>query len=188
MGIGDFKPGQGSLTVQLPDSLDNVKTSIGIPICFEIIFPDLVRRMAKEGANFLVTLTNDAWFGDSAAPYQHFSMAVFRAVENHLAVARAANTGISGFIGPAGHIIKKTPIFTQQAVTGSIPLRTSAPTIYTEYGDVFSWACVILTGLFFMRCRIPRCRQKKNLAILLISHNERNASHVGRHSCAHGKN
>ncbi len=153
VGIGDFKPGQGPLTLQLSDSSDNAKASFGVPICFEIIFPDLVRRMAKEGANFLVTLTNDAWFGDSAAPYQHFSMTVFRAVENHIAVARAANTGISGFIGPAGHIIEKTSIFTQQAVTGSIPLRTSAPTIYTQYGDVFSWACVILTGFFLMRCR-----------------------------------
>ena len=162
VGIGDFKPGQGPLTVQLPDSLDNVETSIGVPICFEIIFPDLVRRMAKEGANFLVTLTNDAWFGDSAAPYQHFSMAVFRAVENHLAVARAANTGISGFIGPAGHIIEQTPIFTQQAVTGAIPLRTSAPTIYTQYGDVFSWACVILTGLFLMRCRTQISPKKES--------------------------
>ena len=162
VGIGDFKPGQGPLTVQLPDSLDKTKASIGVPICFEIIFPDLVRQMAKEGANFLVTLTNDAWFGDSSAPYQHFSMAVFRAVENHLAVARAANTGISGLIGPDGRIIRETPIFTQQAVTGSIPLRTSAPTIYAQYGDVFSWACVILTGLFFMRCRTQISSKKES--------------------------
>ncbi len=153
VGIGDFKPGQGSMTLPLPDSSDKLHALIGVPICFEIIFPDLVRRMAKEGANVLVTLTNDAWFGDSAAPYQHFSMAVFRAVENHLAVARAANTGVSGFIGPDGHILTETPIFTQQAVTGSIPLRTSPPTFYTQYGDVFSWGCVILTGIFLIASR-----------------------------------
>ena len=100
VGIGDFKPGEGPMTLQLSDSSESPPLSFGVPICFEIIFPDLVRRMAKEGANFLVTLTNDAWFGDSSAPYQHFSMAVFRAVENHRAVARAANTGISGLIGP----------------------------------------------------------------------------------------
>ncbi len=161
VGIGDFKPGHGPMTLLLPDSSEKVQSSFAVPICFEIIFPDLVRRMAKEGANFLVTLTNDAWFGDSSAPYQHFSMAVFRAVENHLAVARAANTGISGFIHPDGHILTETTIFTQQAVTGSIPLRTSTPTFYTQYGDVFSWGCVILTGLFFIGCRIMTSNQKE---------------------------
>ena len=153
VGIGDFKSGQGPMTLPLPNTSKTVQWSFGVPICFEIIFPDLVRRMAKEGANFLVTLTNDAWFGDSAAPYQHFSMAVFRAVENHLAVARAANTGISGFIGPDGRILSETPIFRQQTVTYSIPLRTSTPTFYTQYGDAFSWGCVILTGTFLVACR-----------------------------------
>jgi apolipoprotein N-acyltransferase len=153
VGIGDFKPGQGPMTLPLPDSSEKVQPLFAVPICFEIIFPDLVRRMAKEGANFLVTLTNDAWFGDSAAPYQHFAMVVFRAVENHLAVARAANTGISGLIGPDGHILSETSIFTQEAVTGSIPLRTSTPTFYTQYGDAFSWGCVILTGFFLIACR-----------------------------------
>ena len=161
VGIGDFKPGHGPMTLQLPDSSEKVQLSFGVPICFEIIFPDLVRRMAKEGANFLVTLTNDAWFGDSAAPYQHFSMAVFRAVENHRAFARAANTGISGFIGPDGRILTQTPIFTQQAVSGSIPLRTSSLTMYTQYGDVFSWGCVILTGIFLIGCHMTASTQKE---------------------------
>ena len=161
VGIGDFKPGHGPLTLLLPDSSEKVQPLFAVPICFEIIFPNLVRRMAKEGANFLVTLTNDAWFGDSTAPYQHFSMTVFRAVENHLAVARVANTGISGFIRPDGHILTETPIFTQQAVTGSIPLRTSSPTFYTQYGDVFSWGCVILTGIFLIGCRMTISTQKE---------------------------
>ncbi|MEX0830643.1 MAG: apolipoprotein N-acyltransferase [Nitrospirales bacterium] len=161
VGIGDFKPGQGSMLLTLPNSPNQLHTSIGVPICFEIIFPDLVRRMAMEGANVLVTLTNDAWFGNSAAPYQHFSMAVFRAVENHLAVARAANTGISGFIGPDGQILTETSIFTQQAVTGSIPLRTSPPTFYTQFGDVFSWGCVILTGIFLIASQRKQSSPKK---------------------------
>ena len=150
VGIGDFKPGKGPMTLALPNSAETIQASLAVPICFEIIFPNLVRQMAKEGANFLVTLTNDAWFGNSSAPYQHFSMAVFRAVENHLAIARVANTGISGFINPNGRIESKTPIFTQQAMTGTIPLRTSTATFYTQYGDVFSWGCVILTGIFLI--------------------------------------
>ncbi len=156
VGIGDFQSGQGSMTMSLPAAFSGSAPTFAVPICFEVIFPDLVRRMAQEGTNFLVTITNDAWFGNSAAPYQHFAMVVFRAVENHMAFARAANTGISGFIGPDGRILAATPVFTQEAVTSSIPLRHSAPTIYTRYGDVFSWACVILTGFVLIRCRRTR--------------------------------
>ncbi len=161
VGIGDFKPGHGPMTLHLPDLPSESHATFGVPICFEIIFPNLVRQMVKEDANFLVTLTNDAWFGDSAAPYQHFAMVVFRAVENHRAFARAANTGISGFIGPDGRILAKTPIFSQQTVTGTIPLRTLTSTFYTQYGDVFSWGCVILTGFLLIGCRMTASTQKE---------------------------
>ena len=82
-----------------------------------MIFPDLVRQFAANGAEFLVTITNDGWFGPSSAPAQHFAMVVFRSVENHLAFARAANTGISGFIDPFGQIIEATPLFTSRPRT-----------------------------------------------------------------------
>jgi apolipoprotein N-acyltransferase len=150
VGIGDFKAGQGPMTMTVPMSSTTNSPRFGVAICFEVIFPALVRRMAREGADFLVTVTNDAWFGESAAPYQHFGMVVFRAVENHLAFARAANTGISGFIGPAGHILTQTPIFSEQAVTGSIPLRSWPPTFYMEFGDVFSWSCAIIAGVLLI--------------------------------------
>lgn len=162
VGIGDFKSGQGPMTLQLPGASSSTSPSFGVAICFEVIFPDLVRRMAQEGANFLVTITNDAWFGDSAAPYQHFGMVVFRAVENHLAFARAANTGISGFIAPDGRILSQTPIFSEHAVKGSLPLRSSSPTFYTEFGDVFSWFCVILAGVLFIWCRFATPLSTRN--------------------------
>ena len=146
VGIGDFEVGTGNLTLTLPRQDDRPILHFGVAICFEVIFPDLVRRMAKEGADFLVTITNDAWFGDSVAPYQHFGMVVFRAVENRLAFARAANTGISGFIAPTGRVIATTPIFTQQALTATIPLRTTS-SLYSQFGDVFAWACVIMTAV-----------------------------------------
>src|SRR5256886_14213234 len=116
---------------------------LGLVICFEVIFPDLVRQFVDQGADYMVTITNDAWFGRSSAPYQHFSMVVFRAVENRVYFARAANTGISGFIDPFGHILQRSRIFTEETLAGEI--RTGGPrSLYTAYGDLLAYACVIL--------------------------------------------
>lgn len=147
-GIGDFQAGPGPtiLSFQAGNTgEDTVKRNarFGVLICYEVIFPDLVRRIASNGAEFLVTITNDAWFGESSAPSQHFSMVVFRSVENHLAFARAANTGISGFIDPFGRIIEASPIFTQAALQATIPLRQSH-TFYSRFGDVFAYACMLI--------------------------------------------
>jgi apolipoprotein N-acyltransferase len=139
-GIGDFKPGREIFNFSLPQG------KFGVLICFEIIFPDLCRRFVKRGANFLVTITNDAWFGKTSAPYQHFSIATFRAVENRVFVARAANTGITGFIDPRGKIIKEGGIFTEEALNGTIRL-SSQKTFYTLYGDIFAWLCSALSVL-----------------------------------------
>ncbi|MBI5789781.1 MAG: apolipoprotein N-acyltransferase [Candidatus Schekmanbacteria bacterium] len=112
-------------------------------ICYEIIFPDLVRRFVKKGADFLVTITNDAWFGPSAAPYQHFYTLIFRAVENRRYIVRSANTGISGFVDPYGRILKQGGLFTRESLGGEIaPL--SELTFYTKYGDVFAGACLLI--------------------------------------------
>ena len=143
VGIGDFQPGPGPTLLSFTRGSDQRQTRFGVAICYEVIFPDLVRQLANEGADFLVTITNDAWFGKTVAPHQHFGMVVFRAVENRMAFARAANTGVSGLIDPTGRILMATPIFTEHAIIGSIPL--SAPsTLYTRFGDVFAWACVIM--------------------------------------------
>jgi len=151
-GIGDFQAGPGPtiLSFQLKESEGATvarRVKFGVVICYEVIFPDLVRRMATAGAEFLVTITNDAWFGDSSAPSQHFSMVVFRSVENHLAFARAANTGISGFIDPVGRIIEASPIFTQAALQAQIPIRQTK-TFYSRHGDVFAYGCMLISLLF----------------------------------------
>jgi len=147
-GIGDFKSGKEILNLSLPQG------KFGVLICFEIIFPELCRRFVKKGANFLVTITNDAWFGRTSAPYQHFSIAAFRAVENRVFVARAANTGISGFIDPKGKILDEGGIFTEEAISGVIRL-SNIKTFYTLYGDVFAWICsgfsMLLLGYAFLR-------------------------------------
>jgi len=137
VGIGDFVPGPGPRVIGAPGG------RLGVVICFEVIFPDLVRQFADRGADYMVTITNDAWFGRSGAPYQHFAMVVFRAVENRVAFARAANTGISGFIDAEGHILRTTDLFVEAALSGEV--RTGGPrTFYTAYGDVFALVCAIL--------------------------------------------
>jgi apolipoprotein N-acyltransferase len=151
-GIGNFRSGKEILNLSIPQG------KFGVLICFEIIFPDLCRRFVKEGANFLVTITNDAWFGRTSAPYQHFSMAVFRAVENRVFVARAANTGISGLVDPSGKILKQGKIFTEEAITGTIRLFQSR-TFYTLYGDVFAWLCSGFT-LYLLASAFVRRRSK----------------------------
>lgn len=138
VGIGDFVPGPGPRVLGAPGG------RLGLVICFEVIFPDLVRQFADRGADYMVTITNDAWFGRSGAPYQHFAMVVFRAVENRIAFARAANTGISGFIDAEGHILRTTDLFVEGALSGEI--RTGGPrTFYTAYGDLFAEFCAILS-------------------------------------------
>jgi apolipoprotein N-acyltransferase len=149
-GIGNFKSGKGIFNFSVPQG------QFGVLICFEIIFPDLCRKFVKKGANFLVTITNDAWFKRTSAPYQHFSIAIFRAVENRVFIARAANTGISGFIDPKGKILKRGEIFTEEAMSGTIRL-SKKKTFYTLYGDVFAWLCsglsILLLGYAFVEKR-----------------------------------
>ena len=154
-GIGDFEAGTLPTVLSLPPAPSAqvpMTLRFGVVICFEVIFPDLVREFVRDGADFMVTITNDAWFGASAAPYQHFGMVVLRAVENHVAFARAANTGISGFIDPYGRVLAASPIFTEQTMIGHIPVRNH-PTFYSRHGDVFAYGCVIISGLFFLAAR-----------------------------------
>jgi apolipoprotein N-acyltransferase len=133
--VGNFKSGGKA------EPLLDGKAKLGILICFESIFPDLARQEVANGANMLVNMTNDAWFGRSSASIQHLAMVVFRAVENRRSLARAANTGISCFIDPAGHISRETPIFTEYAITGSLKLLEEK-TFFTRAGHLFPLLCL----------------------------------------------
>jgi apolipoprotein N-acyltransferase len=119
-------------------------------ICYEVIFPELTRRAAADGATVMATITNDAWYGRSAAPYQHFDMVVFRAVENRIPFARAANTGVSGFIDAGGRVLSASDLFVPAARAAALAPRTRT-TFYTRYGDVFAWLCVGVTAALFVR-------------------------------------
>ena len=146
--IGDFERGEGAKVFELGDH------GFAVSICFEIIFPDLVRQPVKQGAGYLVNITNDAWFGKSAASYQHMSMVAMRAVENRVPIVRAANTGISGTIDAYGRIVDATEIFKQGWVIAKIHPQTAEPGFYSTYGDIFSQICLVLVPVFaFMGSR-----------------------------------
>jgi apolipoprotein N-acyltransferase len=142
-GIGDFEPGRTHTVFHLP------RGRFGVTICYEVIFPDQVRRYVKQGADFLVNITNDAWFGRSAAPGQHLAMAALRAAENRRYLIRAANTGISAIIDPTGRIVKASDIFVPAVISGRIQLRRGE-TFYTRYGDLFAWLCVAFVFSVFV--------------------------------------
>jgi len=122
-------------------------------ICWENIYPELVRSFIRNGAQFIVNITNEAWFGKSAAPNQFLSMSVFRAVENGVFVVRCGNTGISCFIDPYGRIVKRVTDdhgrekFIGGFLTGAVILRDTK-TFYTKYGDIFVYLILIISVFF----------------------------------------
>ena len=136
--VGDFAAGPKGRV------LDWGKKRLGIQICYEIIFPQLSRQLAQNGARLLITITNDAWYGTTAGPYQHFSLAALRAVENRRALVRAANTGISGFIDPVGRVFDPTALMVEAAVTRPLPLLETE-TLYTRHGDLFAAGCLAIS-------------------------------------------
>ncbi len=148
-GIGDYVSGEEYARAETEFG------SFGTMICYEIIFPGLVRKFYTDGGDFIVTITNDAWFGKTAGPYQHFSMAVFRAIENRKPVIRAANTGISGFIDSNGRILSESPLF-QRFVLSERVKTDRTLTFYTKYGDLFSYLCIVISIVICLNIRIWR--------------------------------
>ena len=133
--IGEFASGREAAV------FSTAMGRFGVVICYEAIFPNEVRDFFLNGADFLVNITNDAWFGRSAAPAQHLAMAAFRAVENRAYLIRAANTGISAVVAPDGRIVQASGLFTPAVLSATIAPRTEA-SLYTRYGDLFAWGTV----------------------------------------------
>jgi apolipoprotein N-acyltransferase len=141
---GNFVPGRDIVVSKLENG-----HSLGAFICYEAIFPELVRQFARNGAELLVNVTNDAWFGESAAPSQHFNMARMRAVENRRYLLRAANDGISAIVSPYGEVLSKSKRFERTALEGRFETSKDL-TLYTRFGDVFAWACTLLSAGFLL--------------------------------------
>ncbi len=122
----------------------------GVPICYELLFPDLTRRFVGDGAGLLLAITNDAWYGRTGAPYQFLAMTAVRSAENGVWTARAANTGVSAIIDSQGRVRSRTRIFERDLLVGDLPLRASplGGTFYTRNGDLFAYGCwVVIVAL-----------------------------------------
>ena len=130
------------------------KVKFSCLVCFEDIFPDLARQFINRGASFLVNVTNDAWFGRTCAAYQHAEASVFRAVENRVNVVRAANTGVSCFIDQRGAIAATVELRGQATFVEGYKIHeitlTKTRTLYSLYGDVFAYICLLVAVAFII--------------------------------------
>ena len=118
-------------------------------ICFEAIFPNFVSNFILKNGNLLINITNDAWFGNSSAPFQHFEMARIRAIETGKYLVRAANTGISAIISPDGEIIKLSHLFKKEIIIGEISL-TNNNTLWIKYKNQIFILFLTLFGIIFI--------------------------------------
>lgn len=123
--------------------------SFSVMICYESVYPQLSRKLRLVGSNFLVNITNDAWFGHSFAPSQHAAFLVLRAIENREAIVRCGNTGISGFVDPMGRWQQKTKIFTETIISQNVPV-TDKLSFYTRFGDLIVYVSYAALGGFFL--------------------------------------
>lgn len=143
LGQGDYSQGN-KFTV-----LSQGEFQFATLICFESIFPRLVRKFVRNGAELLVNITEDTWYGRTAGPYQHAEMSIIRAVENRISVARCGNSGISMLVDPYGRVLKKSAILERTIINGEIPLRKGI-SFYTKYGDLFAWFIVAVSIILFI--------------------------------------
>jgi apolipoprotein N-acyltransferase len=138
--VGTYVPGTRYQAAVTPEG------DIGIFICYESIFPQLVRRLTPAGASVLITISDDAWYGDSSAAYQHLEMVRFRAIENHRFVLRSTNDGVTAVIDPYGRMLASIPRHRAMALAGNFSFLAEQ-TFYSAWGDVFAWLCVAVSGV-----------------------------------------
>jgi len=131
----------------------------GTFICYESVFPSEVRQFVVNGAEVLVNISNDGWYGDTAAPWQHLNMVRMRAIENHRWVLRATNTGITAAIDPYGRVREHAPRHVRTALVVGFNYENEL-TFYTRYGDAFAWMCAVVTVLLLVMALLHLYRQK----------------------------
>jgi apolipoprotein N-acyltransferase len=137
--FSSFTPGEVPVLLPVGDHMASTA------ICYEVIYPNLIREFVREGSELLTTITNDAWYAKSSAAYQHWDQASMRAIEQGRYLARAANTGISGFVDPYGRVMAKTALFEQAVVVQDLRFLKDR-TIYNRIGDLVAWLSLAVTA------------------------------------------
>ncbi|MBL7685979.1 MAG: apolipoprotein N-acyltransferase [Deltaproteobacteria bacterium] len=141
--VGQFQPGNEFNLLQINDF------KLGSLICYEDIFPQIARRFVQSGANLLVNLSNDAWYGNTSALPQHLSFSTFRAIENRRYLVRATNTGVTSWVDPTGKIELKLPLF-QEGILIAQPKLLEEKSFYSHFGDLFAYVCLALGALMVL--------------------------------------
>ena len=155
--VSDFSPGTDVLVADVDGE------AIGAFICYEAIYSSLVRRFVEQGASLLVNVTNDAWFGRSAAPYQHLSMARLRAIETRRYLVRAANTGISALVDPYGRVVASGDLFVPQVIAGRVGFRHER-TFYVRAGYLLPASMAVVTLAFAVALVALHLREQRRRA------------------------
>ncbi len=137
---GDITPGRAPRVLRTSEAWA-ASAPLAALVCYEVIYPGLVREAVRDGARVLLNLTNDAWYGRTSAPHQFLAMAATRSAEHGVPMLRAANTGVSGVVDAGGIVLQETPIFERRALTTVLPRPRAGATLYTRLGDWVVWAC-----------------------------------------------
>ncbi len=162
VGISSWNVGKKRVVFNLNESNESQLQAAGV-ICIESIYPDFVAGFVKKGADIIVIVTNDSWYGYSSGPFQHKEIAVLRAVENRRSVVRAANGGISCIIDPLGRMTEQTELFTRTFLVGEVEINDGL-TVYTRYPlliPLIASGISVITILFFLFISISKKIKKK---------------------------
>ncbi len=159
VGISSWQAGDSIVLFNLPASNTHGNVKFASLICFESVFSEYVSEAVKNGAEFLVIVTNDGWFGNSSGPIQHQQYAILRAIENRKWIVRCAQTGISSLISPLGEVTQQTDLNTEAILTGNIQANNYI-TFYSEKGDYIGKTCFYITGLVVITCFLSYAKRR----------------------------
>jgi apolipoprotein N-acyltransferase len=168
----DVAAGPAPRAISLPlagrgDSQESeASVMVGVPICYELLFPDLVRRFVGDGASVLLAITNDAWYGRTGAPYQFLALTAMRSAESGVWTVRAANTGVSAIIDERGRVREQTAIFERSYLVADVPLLPpqSGASFYVRHGDLFAGVCWIAVAALALGAGVrPKLGPRKGI-------------------------
>lgn len=159
VGISNWAKGKDTTVFEMRRRNGELVKFSGV-VCYESIYPSLVREFVKRDAQFLVVITNDSWYGNTSGPYQHFQYSILRAVENRRSIVRCANGGISGFIDPYGRVQKKTKFHERTQIADAIKLNDEK-TFYTKHGDIIVYISFYLTIFVFAFAIFKNFKQRR---------------------------